>query len=319
MIGIFKNKNPLALVLLGILSSSLWWNNPAVIATDSLGTSIWGEWLWTASNTWISGGLLWSKIAISTLYFLLAFFLNNTMNEFKLMDRPSYIPALCFMLILLLLPQTINLLYLLVCFLFLLSLRLLVASYKTSNPTALLLLIGALSGVLILINSIFLLAYLWATFSLLIMRPASWREWLILSLGSIAPFYIVASYLYLTDNFEISKLISGLQLEFRLPDMNTMSWIKTGIVLISAWLGLSVANSFLNKMMIQGRKAYLTMILLYFIALLACLIQPNQIEHYLFLFLPPCAMLLSPFFTSFKRNYIPNLILFAILILSMIR
>lgn len=241
------------------------------------------------------------------------------MNEFKLMEKPSYIPALCFLLILLLLPQTINLVYLIICFILLISLRLLIASYKTSNPTAILLLIGGLSGILILINSIFILVYLWATFSLLIMRPASLREWLILSLGTIAPFYFAASYFYLTNNFEISKLIAGFQLEFRLPKMEAISWVKTGIVLAAAWLGLSVANSFLNKMMIQGRKAYLTMILLYFIALLACLIQPKQIEYYLFLLLPPCAMLLSPFFTSFKRDYIPNLILLAVLILSLFR
>lgn len=319
MIGIFKNKNPLALLLLGILSSSLWWGNATHPIQESLGNSEIGSWLWNASNNWISGNTVWGKMTISGLYFLLAFLLNNTMNEFKLMERPSYIPALCFMLILLLLPQTMNMVYILVCSMFLLSLRLLILSHKTTNPIGILLLMGSLSGLVFLINSLFILLYFWLVFATLIMRPASLREWLILTLGFLLPFYFSASYLILTHSFNLSKMLVGLDLEIRLPNMNALAWVKTGIVLISPWLGLAGANALLNKIMIQGRKAYLTMILLYFIALISCLIQPNQIDHYVFLFLAPSSMLLSPFFTSFKRDYIPNLVLLAFLILSLIR
>ncbi len=307
------------MLLLGILSSSLWWGNPMLPTQEGLSSSLWGSWLWKESNSFITSGLIWSKLIISASYFFLAFLLNNIMNEFKLIDRPSYIPALCFMLILLLLPQVINFVYLFVCLIFLLTLRLLIASYKTTNPSGILLLMGSLSGLLFLINTIFLLLFVWLSLALLIMRPASWREWIVLTLGFIAPFYFGASYLYLTDSFALSKLFGSLHLEFKLPKLDTISWVKTGMVLVAPWLGLTGANAVINKMMIQGRKAYLTLILLYFIALISCLIQPNQIEHYVYLFLTPCAMLFSPFFSSFKRNFIPNLILLAILSLSLIR
>ena len=153
----------------------------------------------------------------------------------------------------------------------------------------------------------------------MIMRPASIREWLISSLGFLLPFYFIASGLYLADRLDLSILFPAFDISFKLPALDLLEWIKIILFALLPWLGMMMYNKQIGKMLIQGRKAYLTMLLLNLAILVICLLSPADISTTMFLMLIPSTLLFAPFFIAFKSNFIPNMLLLALIVLALLR
>jgi hypothetical protein len=153
----------------------------------------------------------------------------------------------------------------------------------------------------------------------MIMRPASIREWLLSSVGFIMPFYFIFSGMYLLDKLNVSMVFPSVSMDFKLPSQSPLAWTKTSLFLLLPWIGLFSYNIQIGKMMIQARKAYLIMLILLLASLVIWVFSIKDISTTLTLMLVPSALLFSPLFLSFKRNFIPNLILLALIILSLLR
>ncbi len=153
----------------------------------------------------------------------------------------------------------------------------------------------------------------------MIMRPASIREWLISSLGFLLPFYFLASGLYLADRLDPSKIFPAFALTFKLPSHQPLEWIKTILFVALPWIGIVSFNKQIGKMMIQNRKAYLVMMLLNLAVFLICMLSLTDLSTTIPLLLVPSTLLFAPFFLAFKRNFIPNLLLLTLILLSLIR
>lgn len=320
MIGIFKHNNPLALLLLALLAFLPGMTGDAMV---NAGTPAGATAIFKALSAYLSfldgHNGLWGKIIYTAVLLAEALLLNKIISDHKLMERAGYVPAMSFLLLNSILPFHTSPLFLLLNGIILLLLKLLIVMYKQSNANNQLLMTGFVVGCLVSMNIYFLILYAWISISVMIMRPASLREWLLTSIGFILPFYFLASGLYLLDKLNPSMIFSGVSIGFRLPALSPLEWTKTSLFWILPWIGLFAFNIQIGKMMIQARKAYLIMLILILGMLVICLFSMKDISTTMMLMLVPSTLLFSPLFLVFRKNFIPNLILIALVILALLR
>lgn len=320
MTGIFKHNNPLALLLLALLAFLPEMTSGVTVnaATPTGATAFFKELSAYLSFLDGSNGLL-GKIIYASVLLTEALLLNKIISDHKLIEKAGFIPAMSFLLLNSILPFHTSLLFLLLNGIILLLLKLLIVMYKQNNANNQLLLTGFVVGCLVSMNIHFLILYVWISICVMIMRPASLREWLLTSIGFILPFYFLASGLYLLDKLNPSMIFSGISIGFSLPALGPLEWTKTCLFLVLPWIGLFTFNIQIGKMMIQARKAYLIMLILILAMLVVCLFSMKDISTTLMLMLVPATLLFSPLFLVFRKNFIPNLILIGLIILALLR
>lgn|GEM_PF-402877 len=320
MIGIFKNNSPFALLLLVLLAllPGITGDTFGIAVMPAGTTAILNELSVQLSFFDGSKGML-GKVIYVLLLLSEALLLNKIISDHKLMERAGFIPAMSFLLLNTILPFHTSPAFLVLNGIILLLLKLLIVMYKQNNANNQLLTTGFIVGCLASMNTHFLIFYGWITICIMIMRTASAREWLLASIGFILPFYFLASGLYLIDKLNTSVIFPAFSLDFKLPALSPLEWTKTSLFLLLPWIGLFSFNRQIGKMMIQARKAYLIMLILVLALLVICLFSIKDIASLLTLMLVPSTLLFSPLFLSFKRNFIPNFILMALIILSLLR
>ena len=320
MIGIFKHNNPLALLLLGLLALL------PVITPDTMvnaavpaGTTA----IFKALSAYLSfldrSNGLFGKISCTALLLAEALIFNKIITDHKLMERAGFIPAMSFLLLNALLPFHTTLIFLVLNGMVLLVFKLFITMYKENNANNKMLLTGFIVGCMASMNTGFLILFCWAAIGIMIMRPASIREWLLATTGFILPFYFIFSGMYLLDKLNVSMVFPAASMDFTLPSLSPLAWTKTSLFLLLPWIGMFSYNIQIGKMMIQARKAYLIMLILIMATLVICLFSIKDISTILTLMLVPSALLFSPLFLAFKKNFIPNLIFLTLIILSMLR
>jgi len=178
---------------------------------------------------------------------------------------------------------------------------------------------GFIVGCMASMSTNFLILFCWIVICIMIMRPASIREWLLAITGFILPFYFIFSGLYLLEKLNSPMVFPPFSIGFNLPPLSPWVWIKTALFLVLPWIGILSFNRQIGKMMIQARKAYLVMLILVLATLVICLLSIKDISTTIPLMLVPSTLLFSPLFLAFKKNFIPNLIVLVLIILSMLR
>lgn len=320
MIGIFKHNNPLALLLLGLLALL-----PVIIpdtmvnAAVPAGTTA----IFKALSAYLSfldrSNGMFGKISCTALLLAEALIFNKIITDHKLMERAGFIPAMSFLLLNALLPFHTTLIFLVLNGMVLLVFKLFITMYKESHANNKMLLTGFIVGCMASMNTGFLILFCWAAIGIMIMRPASIREWLLATTGFILPFYFIFSGMYLLDKLNVSMVFPPTSMDFTLPSLSPLAWTKTSLFLLLPWIGLFSYNIQIGKMMIQARKAYLIMLILIMATPMICLFSIKDISTIQTLMLVPSALLFSPLFLAFKKNFIPNLIFLTLIILSMLR
>jgi hypothetical protein len=317
---LFKHTNPLALILLAILAG-LPMINPWSIdpTTSSQGYSMVYDWTMGIFNWMHPDKGIVSQLLGSLIILVEALSLNKIVSDHKLMEKPGYLPALSFILLNALIPNTMLPSNIIINALLILIFNLLVISYKQNRSFNILLLIGFLSGFIASLNTSYLLLYLWSTIAILIMRPLSIREWLLLTAGFVLPFYFMLSGLYLFDQLDMGAVFPSFKFDFRIPKMSILQWISLSVFLALPLIGIIKAGDKLGKMVLQVRKSYLITMVLWLNCLLIILVHLNGGQFQSSLLLVPSAIMFAPFFGSFKRDFIPNLLIILLIVTALIR
>jgi len=320
VIGIFKNNNPLALLMLALLAYL-----PAINAEATVNAAVppGSTAIIKALSEYLSfldgsKGVL-GKIIFTALLLAEALILNKIITDHKLMDRAGFVPAMSFLLLNAMLPFQTSPVFLVLNALILIVFKLLITMYKENNANNKLLLTGFIVGCMASMNTNFLILFCWIVICIMIMRPASIREWLLAITGFFLPFYFIFSGLYLLENLNSPMVFPPFSIGFNLPPLSPWVWSKTGLFLVLPWIGMLSFNRQIGKMMIQARKAYLVMLILVLATLVICLLSIKDISTTIPLMLVPSTLLFSPLFLAFKKNFIPNLIVLVLIILSMLR
>ncbi len=320
MISIFRNNTPLAIGLLLLLAivPEIHTQPDAFIQNDSQHTIFW-KWI-AAFSEWINfnNSFLGVLIRVS-LTLIAALFITKIVTDHKLIEKPGYLPAMWFLLLQALIPKQVSLDTLLINILIIASVKLIILVYKLERPINSLLTASFMVSLIALINSASVLYFLWLSAALLIMRPASFREWIMVLIGYLLPIYLLTSVLYLTDRLDFNLIFSFRKIAFELPQLSPFEWIRIAIVLFIPWLFFLLSSNQISKLLIQGRKTFIISLLLSIVVTSLILSDITSVSQSIHLALVPATLLVSPLFINVRKKLLPNLFILILLVLSQLR
>jgi len=320
LISIFRNNTPLAIGLL-LLLAIVPETNPhpsASMLNNSQHTIIW-NWIYTFSE-WINFNTSFLGILIRVSVTLIcALYVNKIVTDHKLMEKPGYLPAMWFLLLQSIIPKQVSLDILVMNVFMIASVKLMILVYKLEKPINSLLTASFMLSLIALINATSVIYFLWLSAALLIMRPASFREWIMVLTGYLLPIYLLTSILYLANRLDFSLIFSFQKIEFALPVLSPIEWIRIAIVWLTPWLFFMLSANQISKLLIQGRKTFIICLLLSIVVSSLIVSNLTSVSQNMHLSLLPATLLISPLFIHVRKKLLPNLFILILLVLSQLR
>ncbi|MEY3060364.1 MAG: hypothetical protein RL000_1716 [Bacteroidota bacterium] len=318
MITLFKHNNPIALILLLVLATLPEWKGSYDSLPEANNTALLFSYF---EHYFFSLHDQGSGLRILNIILLLveSLFLNKIVTDHRLMEKPGFVPAMTFLLIQAIVPYRIDTFFVIINGLLLIAVKLMILVYKQERPSNNLIGAGFIAGLLASMNTGYWTTYFWLITALFIMRPASSKEWLICSLGFLMPFYFILSLEYLNDQLDLKQFYSDFGIEFSIPVYKPIIWVKISIITLLPLIGLWMYSPAIGKMVIQNRKTYLIVFILILVIFGVLALKFGNLANEIMLILTPASFLIAPIFLSFKKEFIPNLLFFLLIALSLIR
>lgn len=279
MIAIFRQKsaaNVAVLFLFGLLLKLPLFLHPRnVIATRQDGHL----YQWLISLLPPDNSILYSVLAFTLLY-AQGLMINYLINEYRMTARPTYLPAMAYMLITSLLPEWSYLsapllanTLLIVMFIYLFSL------YNSGKAKAQIFNIGLITGITSYIyfpSAAFAICIL---IGLMILKPFRLNEMVLFFLACLTPYYFHAAYLFLFSNLNVINFIP--QVFFKVPPMQNSIWLAASIALLTVpfLIGGYYMQANLGKMLIQVRKNWSILLLYLLLSFFVPFINSDQSFH----------------------------------------
>lgn len=190
------------------------------------------------------------------LIFTQAVSFNKIVNDQRLTQQPTYLPAMSYLLITSLFPEWNILSSALIVNTLLIWIWFKINSlYNTSNPKTSLFSIGMVTGIASFFYFPSLAFALLIASALILYRPFDITEWLIALVGIIPPYYYLLAWLFLSDNFKFYKLPL---LTVTHPHFHQNYWQLTAIALLltAFCTGAYFVQLNLRKQVVQIRKSW---------------------------------------------------------------
>lgn len=265
MIGIFKQKSPANILILAVfgllikLPMFLRPHVPVMQAKDGI--------FFHAILLFLEPGGKAYPMVYPFLAFLFLFVqalsLNRLMNDQRMMNRSTFLPAMAYMLITSFFGEWNNFSASLLVNTFLLFiLSGFFKIYNDPKSKATIFNIGLGTGIAALLFFPSLTFIIWALFALMIMRPFRINEWLICIAGVITPYYFYGVYLFLTDQWNFQKIVPFLNI--KLPDLKQSGWLAGSafLLIVPFLIGGYYIQDNMRRLLIKVRKGW-SLILLY--------------------------------------------------------
>lgn len=269
-------------------------------------------------------GLPNAKSLMQSLGFVLAFalaiMLNSTIVSNKIIPNRGYTTGAIFLILLSLFQNFAVLSPELIAIYF--SLRILQKSLsivKEEKPFGDIFDLGWLSALATLFYFPSIWQLLFSLFVLVLMRPFSLREWLMVLIGFIAPFFLTFAIYFWFDKwqnlaFEIINSINAKAFAFH---FSTREMVAVITLIVLFLLSVTALPKILFSNVIQVRKFSNLLLLMLLLIVLSSFLQANfEVLHFSVLCLP-LSILGAMYFQSLKGFFLSEL-LFGILLLSAI-
>ena len=317
MIGVFRQRTPgniIVLLLLGLFIKLPVFLHPHIPVPEPKDGPLFRgllQWLEPAGK---SGPVLYSFLA----YMLLctqALSVNKVINDNRMIQRQTFLPAMSYLLITSLVPEwnyfsaplLVNSILVFV----------LAGLFKTQNmqqAKGIIFNVGLGIGIASFIFFPIVVFMMWAIFGLMLMRPFRINEWLLCILGMTSPYYFYPVYLFLTDQFSLQKILPYI--DINLPRFHQSGWIAAASIFLCLPFvaGAYYVQDNLRRMLIQVRKGW-SLILLY---LLAAILVPflntgESFENWVIAAIPLAAFHACAYLYPPKKIY-PLILFWAIII-----
>ena len=320
MVSLFKDRSPAAIFWLIILSiivhSHFFVDAPVVRVTAADGM------ISTFLNNYVA--LLFSGLVVLIYHafvIMQSLSLNHLFTNHRMFSSVNYFPAMVYILLTgvftewgWLTPALIA--NTMLIWFFAKTIQL----YSARNPKTLLFNIGLLTGVSIISYQPLALLVPVAFFALMLLRPFIMTEWLVLVMGIIFPFYLLASYLYLSDRLQLIKNYLPLW-NLNLPDIQNkiVFFITIAFIVITLLAGLLYWQQENRRLLIQVRKYWVVLLSMLFVLLSAPFIDKNDGIESLILCIVPASPLIAKGFLAPKKNTIPTLMFWALISLAILK
>jgi len=219
---------------------------------------------------WIRSAGAGSAALFSLLSFVLmyiqALIINYFINSFRMISKPTYLPAMTYLLITTLLPEW-NFLSspLMATTLVLWALVILFRLYNVQVARGAIFNMGLLLGLgscFYFPVAAFLLSFL---LGMMILKPFRVNEIILFLLGALTPYYFYGTYLFLTNQLSFSKFLPRVWVNVPVVQSNVWLAVSTVLLAIPFLVGGFYVQSHLHKMLIQVRKNW--SILLFYLVL----------------------------------------------------
>jgi Family of unknown function (DUF6427) len=305
MLQLFRTNQPyvipfLAIILLLVRAITFW----QIPETPVYQSGVLGDFVYSLVGT---SGLI-PQIVAFCLVFIQALLTNRTCNEYQLAPENSYYPALFFILLSSFLPsmQTLSPALLGNTF-FLIAINETFRSYKNIQTADSIFNVGFW----IAIGSLFYWSYgvfvIWGVIGISLLRNFRIEETLILVLGFVVPYFLVAVYFFWINAFpffikkEIYEHLGFLSFQLIPTWQNLLTLVFWGIAILYSFFD---AGSFFEKTSIYAQRNI--QLLFWMFALFALsLFAQNKIgmEHLLIIIIPVSIFLASVFLIVRKAMY----------------
>jgi hypothetical protein len=257
-------------------------------------------------------------LPVFLLYMLLLFAqalrFNYVMNDLRMFQHSSFLTAMSYIMFASLLPQWHIVSPALVANIFIIWIySLILKLYNNKNPRSLLYNIGLITGLALVCYHPLILMGVIVLFAVIVIRPFNLTEIFVLLMGFLTPFYFLGAYLYMTDQWDdlIRYLPSwkfrwpGIQKDYRLL-------LTFGVLIISLISGLFIWERNNRRMLIQSRKNWGVLLLMFLLFLPVPLVHYQHSINAMMLWIPPLAAFAANAFLYPRKTLFP-LVLFWII------
>ena len=254
------------------------------------------------------------------LVFIQALWINQIVNAYNLLGKPTFLPALMYITASSLFVPFLILSPPLICnFLVIWMIDKLLSFYKNDSAKTTAYDLGMIVGVGTLVYFPFIYMFLAIWIALVIFRPFNWREWTAVLVGFITIFFFLAVYFYLTDRIDEYysiwlPLASSFPSKIQINYYNYLVLIPVIVIFILSFLRLR-QNYF--KSFIQMRKSFQLLAITFIIALLSFYVKANfRLSHFMLCAVPATVFIAYYFLYATKRWFYESL--YILLVISII-
>ena len=310
MIAIFKQKSPgnvVITLLFGLLLKLPLFLYPKNIVASSVDGRLFQ---WFISILPPGSPMVYSVIAFSLLY-TQALMINYMVNEYRMIIKATYLPAMAYLLITSLMPEWNYLSspmlansFIIWMFIYLFKL------YNSNNAKAQVYNIGLITGITSYIyfpSAAFVLCVL---LGLMILKPFRLNEIVLFFLGCLTPYYFHAVYLFLFGELSLRNFFP--QISVRIPLLKNSIWLAGSILLLTVpfLVGGYFVQANLRRMLIQVRKNWSVLLIYLLLAFFVPFINSDQsFETWILVTVPFAAFHACAYFYPVKK-WFPLIIFF---------
>lgn len=241
-----------------------------------------------------------------------AFLLNYLMNEYRMVSRQTYLPAMSYLLVTSLLPEwnflsapLVATTLVVVCFIYLFHL------YNLANTKGKIYNMGLMIGICSYIyfpSAAFILCLL---LGILILKPFRFNELILLLLGTMTPYYFHAAYLFLTDSFSFQNFVPAIDVDVPRIKSSIYLAVSTFLLAVPFLVGGFFVQSHLHRMLIQIRKNWSILLLYLLLAFFIPFLNTDNSFSNWILLAPPFAAFHTACYFYLTRNFVALALFFS--------
>ncbi|WP_069659611.1 DUF6427 family protein [Arcticibacter eurypsychrophilus] len=240
------------------------------------------------------------------LTFFQSLLLNRIVNNYNLLPKPTFLPALMFMTMSALLPSFLILSQVLIANFFMLWLiEKFLSIYRKDKAISVIFDMGMIvgAGTLVYFPFLAMLPLLW--FVLIIFRPFNWREWVAGIIGFLTVCLLLTMINYLNGSWAIF-IQNAFPFAKALQPSSAIDikdyWVFLPVLFILFFSLLTISQK-LNRSNVHLRKSYLTLLFMFFFALISVYIKnPYHTNHFL-LTVAPVSVFMAHYFISAQKRW----------------
>lgn len=257
-----------------------------------------------------NGPMLASLLSLFLLY-AQALMINYFINEFRMLSKPSFLPAMAYLLLTTLLPEWNYLSSPLVATTFILwAIITLFRLYNVQVARGTVFNIGLLLGIASYIyfpSAAFLICLL---VGMMVLKPFRLNEVVLFLLGCLTPYYFYGTYLFLTGHLSFASFVPHVSVA--VPSVRSTVWQAVGTLLLTIpfLLGGFFVQSHLHKMLIQVRKNWSILLLYLVLAFFVPFINSYATFSNWVLVAVPFACFHAATYFYLPNKWLPNLLFF---------
>ncbi|MDR2038410.1 MAG: hypothetical protein LBQ60_10855 [Bacteroidales bacterium] len=311
MLRFFRSSKTIVLIVILLLGGLTWIYT--LLEGKLVNENRYGTFLFQSIDGWMDNQpelSVWCGWILSMLGALMLIFVNNRLH---LIDRISYMPALCYILLVGGVPSIHQLNPVIIATIFLiLAFIQLIMSYRSENLSY-----GYFLAPLFISVATFFYQYAYVFmvivwFSILFLRPGYWREWVFSLIGFIFPFFLLFCWYYLLeDNYTAIFIFLEdiFSIHRNIPELLPSTMIFFGVCTVVGIITFGHLMRYIGSRKIIIRNGYYTLIAISIVILIMVAIIPDTLPLAWYLLAFPLSFFLSHYLVNVRSLRWGNILL----------